>query len=103
MTTALQRVENYLGSAEQALVADVEAAWAELKPAIIALGKTIGGQILTAAETYVTSGGNFADALAVVVAQLPGDAKSLESVIAGALSAQVAKLSAAPPPPTVVS
>lgn len=99
MTTALARVEAYLATIGKDIEVDLEAAWAELKPAIGALGKTILGQILTAAETYVTSGGNFADFLASIVGQLPGDAKALESIIAGALSAQVAKLQAAPATP----
>lgn len=97
MTTALAKVEAYLATVEKDVAADLEAAWAELKPAVLALGKTVLGQILTAAETYVATGGNFADALASIVTQLPGDAKQLESIIAGALAAQVAKLSAAPP------
>ena len=97
MTTSLQRVEAYLGTIEKEVVLDLETAWAELKPAIEALGKTILGQVLTAAETYVTSGGNFADFIASIVTQVPGDAKAIESIIAGALSAQVAKLQAAAP------
>ena len=99
MTTALQKVQNYLSTIETDVAADLKAAWAELEPAVEALGKTILGQILTAAETYVASGGNFADALASIIGQLPGDAKALESIVAGALSAQIAKLSAAPAAP----
>lgn len=97
MTTAIQRVEAVLAKIEGEVVADLKDGWNELEPAAAALGKTILGQILTAGEAYITSGGNFADFLASIMSQLPADAKAIESIIAGALSAQVAKLQAAAP------
>src|SRR5579862_7070032 len=88
MTTIVARLE-----------ADIEAwaeeAWAAVKPNIKALGLTVLSQIETAAVTFVTSGGNFADALASVVGQLPGDAKALEAIVANVLSAQIIQTKAA--------
>ena len=88
MTTIIARVES-----------DIEAwadeAWAVVKPQITALGLTVLSQVEAAAETFVTSGGNFADALASVVGQLPGDAKALETIVANVLSATNVKTQAA--------
>lgn len=98
MPKLLVEVETFLKSEVTAVEADLEAGWVELKPAISALGKTILGQVLAAAESLVmnpTSVG-FAAALASVVAQLPADATVLETAIAGAISTKVAQLKAAP-------
>lgn len=88
MTTIIARIESDIETW-------AEEAWAVIKPQIKALGLTVLSQAETAAETFVTSGGNFADALASVVGQLPGDAKALEAIVANVLSAQIVKTQAA--------
>ena len=87
MTTLIQTIE-------QDVEAFVEAAWTAVKPQVIALGATVLSQVEQAAETIVSSGGNFAEGLASVVGQLPGDVKALEAIVANALSAQIVKLQA---------
>ena len=61
MTTIVARIE-----------ADIEAwaeeTWAIVKPEITGLGMTVLSQVETAAEAFVTSGGNFAAALAPILA-----------------------------------
>ena len=106
MPKLVQVVEQFFEGAASTIEADLEAGWAELKPAITALGKTVLGQVAAAAETLLAnpSATGFADALASIVGQLPADAKTLETALAGALATQVAKLmgtapAAAPTPP----
>lgn len=102
MPKLVQVVETFFEGAEATIEADLAAAWAELKPAITALGKTVLGQVAVAAEALIANPTTvgFASALASIVGQLPADAKVLETAIAGALAAQVAKVmgSATPTP-----
>lgn len=98
MPNLVQDVESFFSKAVSTIEADLEAGWTELKPAIMALGSTVLSQVGTAAVSLVqnpTTVG-FTDALASIIGQLPADAKVLETAVAGALSAQVAKLMAAP-------
>lgn len=99
MPKLVQEVEAFFTKAEVAVVAELEADWAELKPAIMALSKTIEGQVLTAATALVQNptGVGFAEALASIVGQLPADAKMIETAIAGMLAAKIAGLKAATP------
>lgn len=101
MTTALARVEAFLSKIEGEVVSDLKAGFDEIEPAAAALGKTILAQVLTAGEAFVANLGSgaaiaFKDALASIMSQLPADALAIEHIIAGALSAQIAKLQAAP-------
>ena len=88
MTTIVARIE-----------ADIEAwaeeTWAIVKPEITGLGMTVLSQVETAAEAFVTSGGNFAAALASVMGALPGDVTAGEAIVANVLSAQIVKAQAA--------
>lgn len=90
----------FFDKAEVTIEADLEAGWVELKPAIIAIDKTLLAQIGQAAITVVmnpTTVG-FTEALASIVAQLPSDAKILQTAVAGALAAHIAAKMAAPAP-----
>lgn len=87
MTTIIARVET-------AVEDWAEEAWAIVKPEVIALGATVLSQVEQAAETFVTSGGNFTDALASIVGQLPADLKAGEAIIANVLSASIVKAQA---------
>ena len=88
MTTIVARIE-----------ADIEAwaeeTWAIVKPEITGLGMTVLSQVETAAEAFVTSGGNFAAALASIMGALPGDVTAGEAIVANVLSAQIVKAQAA--------
>ena len=88
MTTIVARIE-----------ADIEAwaeeTWAIVKPEITGLGMTVLSQVETAAEAFVTSGGNFAAALASIMGALPGDVSAGEAIVANVLSAQIVKAQAA--------
>jgi hypothetical protein len=95
MPKLIQELETWGETELAAAEAALDAAWVSLKPQILALGQTVLGQVLTAAETFVETGGNYADAIAVVVAQLPADAKNLEAAVGGAVAAQVAALAPA--------
>lgn len=101
MPKLVEQVEAFFNSAKTAIDADLEAGWAELKPAISALGSTVLAQVATAAETLIMNPSTvgFAEALASVIGQLPADAKVLETAVAGALAAQVAKSMAVPATP----
>ena len=88
MTTIVARIE-----------ADIEAwaeeTWAIVKPEITGLGMTVLSQVEAAAEAFVTSGGNFAAALASIMGALPGDVTAGEAIVANVLSAQIVKAQAA--------
>jgi hypothetical protein len=82
MTTIFQRAETDIETF-------LEGAWAALKPEIISLGDTVLAQCEQAVETYLTTGGNFAEAIGVVVSQLPADLTALESAVAGYMASLV--------------
>ena len=72
-----------------------EETWAVVKPEVVALGQTALSQIETAAETFVTTGGNFPEALATVIGALPADIKAGEAIVANVLSAMIVKAQSA--------
>jgi hypothetical protein len=88
MTTIVARVE-------ADLEAWAEETWAVVKPLATNLGLTVLSQIETAAEVFVTTGGNFADALASLMGSLPADVKAGEAIVANVLSATIVKTQAA--------
>lgn len=100
MPKLVAEVEAFFSSEVTAIETELEADWAELKPAAIALGKSVEGMVLTAAQTFITSGGNFAEALASVTTQIPGIVSSVEAAAAGLLSLKIATLKATPAPAT---
>ena len=77
------------GTVEPAISAEFSA----IGPQILGLGETVLGQVWTAAETYLTSGGSAASAIASVVAQLPADLAALEHLVAGAFAGAVQSIS----------
>ena len=83
----------------QKIEADIEAwaeeTWAIVKPEITGLGMTVLSQVEAAAEAFVTSGGNFAAALASIMGALPSDVTAGEAIVANVLSAQIVKAQAA--------
>ena len=94
MPKLVQEVEAFFAKAITDVEAALEADWAELKPAIIALSKTVESQVIVAAEALIqnpTTVG-FTEALASVVAQLPADAKIIETAVAGLLATKVSGL-----------
>lgn len=78
--------------------ADLEAIWQTIEPSVLALGKTVLSQILAAAQTFVTSGGNAGDFVASIVAQLPSDIGSAEAIVASAFGMMSANLQATAAP-----
>jgi hypothetical protein len=72
----------------------LEAGWDALKPAAEAIGLTTLSEVMTAAETYFTSGGNYLESVGVLLADIPATEKALQAAISGAFSAMVAKLAA---------
>lgn len=72
----------------------LEAEWQAIKPQVVALGETVLSQVWQAALIYVTSGGNYAAALASITAQLPADGVVAEHIVATALSGAIANLQA---------
>ena len=96
MPKLVAEVEAFFSSEVTAIETELEADWAELKPAAIALGKSVEGMVLTAAQTFITSGGDFGKALASVTAQIPGIVSSVEAAVAGLLSLKIATLKATP-------
>ena len=67
-----------------------------LAPQVLGLGQTVLAQVWTAAETYLTSGGNASAAIASVVAQLPADLAALEHLVAAAFAGAVQSISSKP-------
>ena len=88
MSTIVQKIET-------ALEDWAEETWAIVKPEITGLGMTVLSQVEAAAEAFVTSGGNFAAALASIMGALPGDVTAGEAIVANVLSAQIVKAQAA--------
>ena len=88
MSTIVQKIET-------ALEDWAEETWAIVKPEITGLGMTVLSQVETAGLAYVTSGLNFADALASIMGSLAGDVKPAEAIVANVLSAQIVKAQAA--------
>ena len=113
MTTSIEQAVQKIEGALKALETDVSdflkstvepaisAEFQALGPQILGLGETVLGQVWTAAETYLTSGGNASAAIASVVAQLPADLSALEHLVAGAFAGAVQSISAkaSTPPP----
>lgn len=97
MPKLVQEVESLLSKGVTAIETEIEADWAELKPAIVALGKSVEAQALQAAETLVSTGGNFGEAIGVLVASLPSDELALQTAVAGLLAGKVATIKAATP------
>jgi hypothetical protein len=93
----IREVEAWLESEKTAIENALEAEWTSLKPQVLNLGQTILGQVWQAASTYVSTGGNYADALASIVAQVPADIAAAEHIIATALSGAVQSLTTATP------
>ena len=97
MPKLVQDVEAFFSGTVTAIETELEADWAELKPAAVALGKTIEADVLTAAQVCVTSGGNFAAALGSVTSQIPSLTASVEAAIGGMLALKIASVKAATP------
>lgn len=95
MPKVIQALETWAEDELAVVEADLEAMWQNLKPEILALGKTVLSQVAQAAEEFVSTGGNITDAVAVIVAQLPADANVLQTAVAGAIATQVSSLSGA--------
>lgn len=97
----MPKLSQILESAESDVEQFLDSAWSFMKPQIKSLGETVLSQVETAAEVFVTSGGNYGEALASVVSQLPADLASLEHIVAGYLSTLIAdaqaKVAAAAP------
>ena len=81
----------------------VEAEFAALKPQILGLGETVLGQVWTAAESYLTSGGSASVAVASVVSQLPADLQALEHLVMAAFAGAVQSISSKPATPAATS
>lgn len=105
---AVQKIEAALATLEKDVVGYVKdtiepalsAEFAALGPQVLGLGETVLGQVWTAAETYLTSGGNATAAVSAVIAQLPADLAALEHLVmaafAGAVQSIQSKAVAAP-------
>lgn len=112
MTTTIEQSIQKIGAALKALETDIsgfvkdtvepaiKAEFDGLAPQILGLGETVLGQVWTAASTYLATGGNAADAIASVVAQLPADLKALEHLVAGAFAGAVQSIASKPPAAT---
>ena len=84
----------FTGTLEPAL----EAEWSIIKPQIIALGVTSLSIVWQAAQTYVTSGGNLGDVVAVVLKQVAPELGHIAlSALAGAIANLQAKQAAGQP------
>ncbi len=84
------------GTVEPAIKNEFDA----IAPQVLGLGETVLGQVWTAAETYLGSGGNAAAAIASVVAQLPADIAALEHLVAAAFAGAVQSIASKPPAAT---
>lgn len=106
---AVQKIEAALKALEteasdfiqQTVEPAIKAELTTLGPQILGLGETVLGQVWTAAETYLSSGGSASAAIASVVAQLPADLAALEHLVAGAFAGAVQSITskAATTPP----
>ena len=59
MPKLVAEVEAFFSSEATVIETELEADWAELKPAAIAWARASEGMVLTAAQTFITSGGDF--------------------------------------------
>lgn len=109
MTTTIEQVIQNIEAALKALETDVTGfikndvepaiknEFAILGPQILGLGETVLGQVWTAAQTYLMTGGSAAAAIESVVLQLPADLAALEHLVAGAFAGAVQNISTSKP------
>jgi hypothetical protein len=103
---AIQKIEaavktlehEFAGFLKDTVEPAIEAEWTALKPQVLGLGQTVLGQVWTAAETYLVSGGPLnpgaaANAVGAVVAQLPADLQALEHLVMAAFAGAVQSIS----------
>jgi hypothetical protein len=112
VTQVVQKIEAGLAALETDIVGYVKdtiepaikAEFAVLEPQVLGLGETVLGQVWTAAQTYLASGGSATSAVAAVIAQLPADLQALEHLVMAAFGGavqgiQASAVAAAPPAP----
>lgn len=102
MPKLVQEVEAFFSKALVTFKAEVAADWAELEPALAAIGKTVEGDVLVAAQIFVSSGGNFVQALGSITSQIPAIESSVEAAIAGLLALKIAGLKASTAAPAAI-
>ena len=106
---ALKTLEtDVVGFVKDTIEPAVQAELSVLGPQVLGLGETVLGQIWTAAQTYLETGGplnpgSAAAAVGAVVAQLPADLQALEHLVmaafAGAVQSISSKAASAPATP----
>lgn len=87
-------VSNAFHSFLDTVKADLSGFVAALTPSLESLSETALSQIVQAAETFVSSGGNYVEALGVLMVALASDLAGLESAVSAVFASQVAKLQA---------
>ena len=96
----IQKIETWLEGEDETVKTELDAVWTNIKPGVLALGKTVLSQILQLAETFILSGGNTLATEQALAAIVPQDTVAAKAIVSAAFSVAIANLTSATPAPT---